>query len=40
LTQNERLDPDLSALAELWPDLPDRARKAILELAKAYRAGE
>ena len=29
-------DPQWADLAKLWADLPDEARKAILELARAY----
>jgi hypothetical protein len=34
----ENTDPQLKELAQLWSNLPRQARKAILELAKAYGA--
>ena len=33
---NVLLDPDLAAIIECWPDLPDTVKDAVLEMVRSY----
>ena len=33
---NVLLDPDLAAIIEAWPDLPDTVKDAVMEMVRSY----